>query len=394
VNTKMRLGDLAIIDFGFPFKSAKFSTEGPGTKLVRGDNIGQGRLRMANAKIWPSQELAAVKYDLEQGDVVLAMDRPWVEAGLKQAIVRNEDLPALLVQRVARLRARSEVLDQGFLGAIVGGQAFSEYLVSIQTGSAIPHISGSQIAAFQVSVPSLSEQQAIAEVLGALDDKIAANTKLAATAEAFAVMTLGKSVEKVPLSEISALCKDTLDPSALGEADVDHFSLPAFDAGAHPVEECADQIKSNKFLIGSEAVLLSKLNPRIPRIWRVRPNPDRKALASTEFLVLKPCGVSPELLWAALAQTSFSAELSSKVSGTSGSHQRVKPSDVLSTHVTDPRSLPASIAGSLNSALLLASRLVVENRTLAEARDALLPQLMSGKLRVRDAEKPASEAGA
>jgi type I restriction enzyme S subunit len=39
-------------------------------------------------------------------DVVLAMDRPWIEAGLKFAYLSQDDLPCLLVQRVSRLRAR------------------------------------------------------------------------------------------------------------------------------------------------------------------------------------------------------------------------------------------------------------------------------------------------
>ena len=38
----------------------------------------------------------------KKGDVILAMDRPWIEAGLKWAFVRESDLPAFLVQRVAR----------------------------------------------------------------------------------------------------------------------------------------------------------------------------------------------------------------------------------------------------------------------------------------------------
>lgn len=51
----------------------------------------------------------------------------------------------------------------------------------------------------------------------------------------------------------------------------------------------------------------------------------------------------------------------------------------------------SSVATPLLELAAVAER---ENRTLAATRDALLPQLMSGKLRVRDAEAAASEAGA
>src|SRR5690606_31670438 len=104
------------------------------------------------------------------GDVVLAMDRPWIEAGLKYAQLRDEDVPCLLVQRVARLRARDS-LDQRFLGYLIGSPRYSEYVLAVQTGTAVPHISGQQICDFQFPLPALRDQRAIASVLGALDDK-------------------------------------------------------------------------------------------------------------------------------------------------------------------------------------------------------------------------------
>ena len=55
-------------------------------RLVRGDNVIQGQLRWENAARWPSDHQDDIgRYRLEPGDVVLAMDRPWIEAGLKYA---------------------------------------------------------------------------------------------------------------------------------------------------------------------------------------------------------------------------------------------------------------------------------------------------------------------
>ncbi|MDP9312352.1 MAG: restriction endonuclease subunit S [Chloroflexota bacterium] len=102
------------------------------------------------------------------------MDRPWIEAGLKYAAVSEHDLPCLLVQRVARLRARKD-LDQRYLRYIIGSANFTNYILGVQTGTAVPHISGNQIKQFKFFRPSLPEQQAIASVLGALDDKIELN---------------------------------------------------------------------------------------------------------------------------------------------------------------------------------------------------------------------------
>ena len=122
---------------------------------------------------------------LSEGDVVLAMDRPWIEAGLKFALVQRSDLPALLVQRVARLRG-GEDLDTRFLKHVIGWQDFSDYVLSVQTGTAVPHLSARQIEDYEFHLPPLRQQRAVAEILGTLDDKIELNRRMNATLEAMA----------------------------------------------------------------------------------------------------------------------------------------------------------------------------------------------------------------
>ena len=122
---------------------------------------------------------------LSEGDVVLAMDRPWIEAGLKFALVQRSDLPALLVQRVARLRG-GEDLDTRFLKYVIGWQDFSDYVLSVQTGTAVPHLSARQIEDYEFHLPPLRQQRAVAEILGTLDDKIELNRRMNATLEAMA----------------------------------------------------------------------------------------------------------------------------------------------------------------------------------------------------------------
>ena len=107
---------------GFPFKSSKYTDKFSAVRLLRGDNVVQGRLRWENVKRWDLLHLEEIKdYYLQTGDVVLAMDRPWIEAGLKYAAMQDDDLPCLLVQRVSRLRAKDN-LDQRFLKYIIGSQ--------------------------------------------------------------------------------------------------------------------------------------------------------------------------------------------------------------------------------------------------------------------------------
>lgn len=180
------LGAEADLLTGFPFKSDRYTDTADSVPLVRGDNIVQGAMRWDGVKRWPLSERGAHElYELREGDVVLAMDRPWIEAGLKYAAISKHDLPCLLVQRTARLRGGPR-LDIRFLRYLIGSREFTQHIHAITTGTAVPHISGKQIKDFTFNLPPLAEQKAIAAVLGALDDKIELNRRMNATLEAMA----------------------------------------------------------------------------------------------------------------------------------------------------------------------------------------------------------------
>jgi type I restriction enzyme, S subunit len=175
---EVRLGDHVDSLTGFPFKSAQFTDDLQDVRLVRGDNVVQGRFRWDGVRRWPRNEIDTLSdYLLEPGDVILAMDRPWIEAGLKYAAVSPEDLPCLLVQRVSRLRGINGMSTR-FLRYVIGSPAFTEYVLAVQTGTAVPHISGRQIADFRFPLPPVGEQECIADTLGALDAKIELNRRM------------------------------------------------------------------------------------------------------------------------------------------------------------------------------------------------------------------------
>jgi len=138
-----------------------------GTALLRGDNIVQGHFRWNHVKKWPLNRLREFeKFLLAENDVVLAMDRTWVKAGLKYAKITSVELPCLLLQRVARLRSKKS-LNEDFLYHLIGSKLFLDYVLSIQTGIGVPHISGKQIQAFQFSLPELRAQEDLVQRLNA-----------------------------------------------------------------------------------------------------------------------------------------------------------------------------------------------------------------------------------
>lgn len=258
-------------------------------------------------------------------------------------------------------------------------------LSGYDSGSVQPMLNRNYISQIQVSRPPLGQQRAIVEVLGALDDKIAANATLVSTAEWLAVAMAGTFHDTTPLVEVVTHHKRLVAPDSVVAEVVEHYSLPAYDASHAPEAVTPLVIKSGKFSVDQPCVLVSKLNPRFPRIWDVPAVGDRPALASTEFLVLESRYSTSTVLWAVLSQPGFSSSLESQVAGTSGSHQRVKPADLLATEVSDPRSMSDSAKDKITALGQSIASFRLESRKLAELRGALLPELISGRLCVPDA---------
>jgi len=170
---KVKLADCVDLLAGFAFKSDQYTSSPDDIALVKGENVSQGRILWDIAKRWPASDWQRLeKYQLQPGDVVVAMDRPWIPAGLKWAFIRKGDPAALLVQRCSRLRASNGNLDQDFLRFVIGGPGFENYVRPITTGVNVPHISGTQILGFEFELPPLPLQRRIAAILSAYDDLV------------------------------------------------------------------------------------------------------------------------------------------------------------------------------------------------------------------------------
>jgi type I restriction enzyme S subunit len=154
---------------GFPFKSSLFSKDKSAIKLVRGINVTTGRLRWDRTQYWNKSIEGLEKYLLAEKDVLIGMDGALV--GHNYAIVKKEELPLLLVQRVARLRVR-EGMHPEFLYHLIGSHPFLRYVESVNTSSGIAHISEKQIENFKIPLPSFGEQLRIVDVLSTIGSKL------------------------------------------------------------------------------------------------------------------------------------------------------------------------------------------------------------------------------
>jgi type I restriction enzyme, S subunit len=159
------VGALAEVVSGPAFKSALFSQQGSGVPLLRGENIEPGRLRWREKRTWPPELLPGHEHLLvEEGDSILAMDRPVISTGLKLARVKRSDLPALLVQRVARIRVRDTDVSS-FVALLLQHPDFVTHLLKGQVGTQLPHVTLRDIAEYPVLLPPLGELKRLVGVV-------------------------------------------------------------------------------------------------------------------------------------------------------------------------------------------------------------------------------------
>ncbi len=311
--SEVRLGDLITIKHGWPFKSEYFTEFQDGQPIVV--NIGNfrytGGFRFNSTTLKGYAGNYPKEYELESGDILLVMTCQTAGGEILgiPGRISNDARVYLHNQRLGKVVVKGLTqIDQTYLYWLFLSPSFNRHLVVTASGTKILHTSPNRIEEYRFHLPPLSEQQAIGHILGTLDDKITLNRQMNETLEAIA-RTLFKSwfVDFDPVrakmegrqpfgmsEETAALFPDAFEDSVLGEipkgwrvgniADIaflnrdgvepnsypdeifEHYSIPAFDDGCSPRAEAGRQIKSNKFLVPSNTVLLSKINPTIPRI--------------------------------------------------------------------------------------------------------------------------------
>lgn len=114
------------------------------------------------------------------GDVVLTTEAPLGE------VAQIKFLPVALAQRIVTLRGKRGLLDSSYLLYLMQSQGMQAKLVGRSSGTTVMGIKQSELRKIEVALPPISEQTAIAKILGTLDDKIELNRKQNETLEAMA----------------------------------------------------------------------------------------------------------------------------------------------------------------------------------------------------------------
>ena len=149
---QVKLTELSDVISGYAFKSAEYIDDGEDSvRLCRGANTLTGYFDWKDTVYWNKEKLAGIQnYKIKSGDVILAMDRPWISSGLKVCVFPENERDTYLVQRVARIRPKNPKYTD-FLYASILSKAFEKHCCPTET--TVPHISPVELKNFNVLVP-------------------------------------------------------------------------------------------------------------------------------------------------------------------------------------------------------------------------------------------------
>lgn len=384
------LGDLVIDGgiqtgpFGSQLHASDYATHGFGVVMPQdlGENI---VVPNAMARVAPSTAESLNRHMLESGDIVFSRRGDVT----RRALIRDDDGDLLCGTGCLRVRLDRKKADPVFVSYALAVKEARAWLVRHAVGATMANLNTGILSNLPLSVPGLSSQQDVGQVLGALDDKIAANCQAMRVSDAL-VRAL---YDRLPLSNVTLECvsvnvRESAEPADIspeemyvGLENVERRSLWLAGRGV------GANVTSSKSRFIADDVLFGKLRPYFHKVSLTF----SPGVCSTDIMVIRARDPRGTALVAAAA--SSDALVRAAVQSSNGTKMpRANWADIASCSVPDPDSGDVrEFCRIVDTVAERVARAIEENQRLVDTRDALLPLLMSGKITVKDAEKTVEE---
>lgn len=283
------------------------------------------------------------------------------------------------------------------------------------TGSAQPKLTKDNLNSIPLSIHDIETQKKISSILSTLDAKIEVNNKINVSLEQMAKTLFdywfvqfdfpntegkpyktsgGKMIwndelkrdipevwEVKSLADLTNVSSESVNPLNFPNKEFKHYSIPTFDETGMYCIEKGSEIKSNKFIITNTDILVSKLNPWFNRVAYSTDECD--LISSTEFVVWRSSNIAMKnYLYMIARDASFISYCTKSASGTSNSHKRVNPTVMMKYKVAYNFKIAELFGSRIGSFIKTYANNQVENKSLSDLRDWLLPMLMNGQVRV------------
>lgn len=272
---------------------------------------------------------------------------------------------------------------------------FAYYLLSslplneMNNDSAVPGLNRAQAEGLKISLPTLPEQRAIAATLGALDDKIESNRRAISLMEELARSTFEHTFDLAPVDDGVAL-SELVD---VNPRRILYSGAPATYVGMSSLQEFSAEVykwetrevgSGQRFVLGD--VLMARITPCLENGKTAVVDmlqPDEVGWGSTEYVVLSPAGLfSTAWVYCLVRDERIRDFAIRSMTGTSG-RQRFQANRFSEYRIVVPEA--ADLIGFNAVAAPLFTKMTQlrdESLKLAALRDALLPELLFGRMRV------------
>lgn len=391
-----------------PLTDALEFREGPGVLAKDFHEEGIPLIRLAGLKYGAAlldgcnfldPHLAATKwghFKLQLGDVLLSTSASLGEV----AVVDESGIGAIPYTGIIGFRPKDCRVSPRFVRFLLTAPSFKAQIEAMGVGSVMKHFGPSHLKHMSVSLPPISDQEAIADVLGSLDDKIAVNTEIAQTSAALAQSLFTEAVraahDEVVLSDVTGLLSRGVTPKYSDAEDtvvvLNQKCIRDQRVNLDPARRTLiSKIRQDKLLMADDVLVNSTGQGTLGRVARWTHNDSVTVDSHITIVRFDQTKVDP--VCAGIALLSLQETIVEMGEGSTGQTE-LSRTELGKLRVRLPkRSLQSELGRRFTSMAEMERAHLSENHTLAATRDALLPQLMSGKLRIKDAEKVLEDAG-
>jgi type I restriction enzyme, S subunit len=390
---------VAIGPFGSRMKADRYVSQG--VPVIRGQNITATRSLRGEFVFVSEHTAGELKSCLVYpGDLVFPHRGAIGEVGIVPATQSESAVRFMLSTSLMKLTCNRDVVDPDFVFYFFRSDLGRQEILTYSSTVGTPGIGQplTSLRSMRLPLPPLAEQHAIAETLGALDDKIEANSRLCDLVEQILWASYSRSAASAPRAPLA-----TLSPPVLG-------GTPARDRAEYwkpqvPWASARDVASAKHGLLLQTAEQISELATRQTRarvapagsvVLTARGTVGACVVTGTDLAFNQSCyGFVPQAeIGSALL---YCTVLSSVTEARRAAHGSVFDTITMETlravTVPDPRA-PAlkRLSAELDELITLGFAVMRESQTLSALRDALLPGLLSGELRVREAESLVEDA--
>lgn len=398
----LRLGNAISIRHGYSFRGEYFADDGNGPLLLTpGNFMLGGGFKPGKPKYYfgPVPD----GFALVAGDLVVTMtdlSKSGDTLGYPAIIPTGQRY--LHNQRIGLVTVTMpDRIDKGYLYYALRTDSYRSHVLAGATGSTVRHTSPSRICDYEFTTPKLREQQTIARVLGVLDDKIASNEQIGFAYEELMrtrFQELRIDAEGESADEISAAELIEFNPRmpTIRSGDAVYLDMSAVPTNSARVHEWSRREPKSGTRFMNNDTVMARITPCLEngKVAFIDFMADGEVgVGSTEFIVMRAKPDVPVQLPYFLARSPrFQNHAIRNMVGSSG-RQRVGAARLADFPIRRlGRDSLREFGAAASRAFLHMKSLDAESKALAELRDTLLPRLMSGEIRVREAERVVEDA--